>query len=171
MDWWAGIQSGSIYAGLRKLEKDGLIEVVETGRDGNRPTKRVYAITDRGRTEFQRMLREAWVGIARFARPIDLAVSFYDALDREEIEELLEQRLRNLEILRGAFDIEHMPPLENPAQREVVVELRDHEHRLISAEIEWTKSLLERLRGSVYPASYDARAGGKGHGKGRTAKR
>src|SRR3954464_8105690 len=66
MDWWADIQSGSIYAGLRKLESEGLAEVVSTGRNGNRPERRVYRITVAGRRELVRLLRDAWQSITRF---------------------------------------------------------------------------------------------------------
>jgi DNA-binding PadR family transcriptional regulator len=166
MDWWAGIQSGSIYAGLRKLEGDGFIAVKETGRNGNRPAHRVYEITDAGREEFRNLLRHAWLGITRFARPIHLAVSFYDDLDRDEIEDLLSQRLENLRVMQQAFDPELIPPLGNAAQRAVVEDLRDHEQRLFATEIAWTERLLERLKGSAYPASYSE--GEKRHGVDRS---
>lgn len=160
MHWWADIQSGSIYAGLRRLERDGLIALKETGRTGNRPARRVYEITDAGREEFRDLLRRAWVGITRFSRPIDLAVSFYDDLDRDEIAELLTQRLHNLSVMLEAFDPEQTPPLANPAQRAVVDDLRDHERRLLAAEKAWTEQLLDRLGRSVYPPSYSSQ--GKG---------
>src|SRR5438874_2649873 len=72
MEWWADVQSGSIYAGLAKLEKEGLIAVTSTGRNGNRPVRRTYEITEAGREEFRQLLRRAWVGITRFSRPIDV---------------------------------------------------------------------------------------------------
>ena len=155
MDWWADIQSGSIYSGLKKLADEGLIAVKETGRNGKRPTHRVYEITERGRDEYRNLLRQAWVGITRFSRPIDLAVSFYDDLSRDEIEELLTERLRNLSVLEHAFEPEQTPPLDSPAQRAVVKDLRDHERRLIQTEVDWTKQLLRRLKGNAYPPSYD----------------
>jgi DNA-binding PadR family transcriptional regulator len=154
MHWWADIQSGSIYSGLRRLEAEGLVRLVETGQHGKRPPHRTYEITEAGREEFRDLLRQAWLGITRYSRPIDLAVSFYDNLDRAEIIDLLKQRLDNLVQLERAFHPELTPPLGNPAQRAVVDDLRDHERRLIAAEIDWTKQLLSRLKGSSYPDSY-----------------
>jgi DNA-binding PadR family transcriptional regulator len=165
MAWWAGIQSGSIYAGLRKLEADGFIAVKETGRNGNRPAHRVYEITDAGREEFKNLLRQAWLGITRFARPIHLAISFYDDLDRREVEELLERRLENLRVMEAAFDPALIPPLGGDAQRAVVEDLRDHERRLIATEIAWTQQLLERMKHSIYPVSYDESRSAKGEAK------
>jgi DNA-binding PadR family transcriptional regulator len=160
MDWWADIQSGSIYAGLKKLEQDGLIEIVETSRNGNRPERRVFQITELGKREFVRMLREAWLSITRFSRPIDLAVSFYDVLGRGEIVELLEQRIVHLTGMAQLFDPAHIGTMASDAQEAVVIDLRDHELRLINAEIEWTKQLLERISSDVYPKTYGTRRGG-----------
>jgi DNA-binding PadR family transcriptional regulator len=168
MDWWADVQSGSIYSGLRKLEQDGLATVKETGRNGKRPVHRVYEITDAGREELRNLLRGAWLGITRFSRPIDLAVAFYDVLSRKEIEKLLKERLNNLAVLHRAFDPDQAPPLTgSAAQHAVVADLRDHEQRLIASEIEWTQSLLERLKSSVYPPSYPREQTNKGKGKNR----
>ncbi len=166
MDWWADIQSGSIYAGLRKLEQDGLAEIASTSREGNRPERRVYRITAAGRHEFVRLLKQSWLSITRFSRPIDLAVSFYDELERHEILELLNIRVNHLTGLAHAFEPSNMPPMASDAQHAVVTDLRDHERRLIAAEIEWTRSLMRRLEGSDYPASYGTK--GKARERART---
>jgi DNA-binding PadR family transcriptional regulator len=154
MHWWADIQSGSIYSGLRKLETEGFVRVASTGQTGKRPVHRTFEITEAGRAEFKRLLRQAWLGITRYSRPIDIAVSFYDDLERDEIINLLKQRHDNLVQLERAFDPALTPRLTNAAQRAVVDDLRDHERRLIAAEIEWTAQLLTRLKSSTYPASY-----------------
>ena len=36
MDFWADIQGGSIYAGLKRLVSEGLVEKVGSSREGNR---------------------------------------------------------------------------------------------------------------------------------------
>jgi DNA-binding PadR family transcriptional regulator len=154
MHWWADIQSGSIYSGLRKLETKGFVRVISTGQTGKRPVHRTFEITEAGHAEFLRLLRQAWVGITRYSRPIDLAVVFYGEVERDEIIDLLKQRQDNLVQLERAFDPALTPPLTNAAQRAVVDDLRDHERRLIAAEIEWTAQLLARLKNSTYPASY-----------------
>jgi DNA-binding PadR family transcriptional regulator len=50
------VSDGSIYPALKKLAHDGLV-TLHTERQGRR-TRKVYAITARGRTHFRRMLRE-----------------------------------------------------------------------------------------------------------------
>ena len=50
------VSDGSIYPALKKLARDGLV-TLRTERQGRR-TRKVYAITPRGREHFRRMLRE-----------------------------------------------------------------------------------------------------------------
>jgi len=54
MDEWNSIQSGSIYYAMGKLEKEGLIELVEKIGSYEK-SKRVYAITEKGRNKLAQM--------------------------------------------------------------------------------------------------------------------
>ena len=54
---------GQVYAALAKLEKDGLVEVAETLRDGG-PERTTYAITPLGRDEL-----DTWLATAERAGP------------------------------------------------------------------------------------------------------
>ena len=55
---------GQVYAALGRLERDGLVEVVETGRDGG-PERMTYAMTDAG----SRALA-TWLGERRARRAV-----------------------------------------------------------------------------------------------------
>ena len=48
---------GQVYATIGRLERDGLVEPVETTRDGG-PEKTTYALTDQGRKELDDWLAE-----------------------------------------------------------------------------------------------------------------
>ena len=48
---------GQVYATLARLERDGLVETVETSQE-NGPERTVYALTDAGRAELDRWLGE-----------------------------------------------------------------------------------------------------------------
>ncbi len=54
---------GQVYAALGKLERDGLVEVAETLRDGG-PERTTYALTEAGRTAL-----DAWLGATEAAGP------------------------------------------------------------------------------------------------------
>ncbi len=54
--WWHALPT-QIYAELRRLEDDGLVEGREVPQK-RRPTKRVYSISQEGREEMERFTRE-----------------------------------------------------------------------------------------------------------------
>ena len=57
---WTDIKFGSIYFALSKMLEEGSLSISEEMRSGNRPARTVYAITDKGQNEYQRLLRELW---------------------------------------------------------------------------------------------------------------
>lgn len=98
-DGCANVAYGSIYHGLAKMADEGLLEVVEeTTNGGARPRRRgrggrtVYAITETGRTEFHRQVLWYWRNIMPINDPFQVALTFMDRLDREEL--LLAMRAR-----------------------------------------------------------------------------
>ena len=52
------IKRGSLYTVVRSLQRHGLIEATGTFRQGRRPERTVYALTDAGRAETRDWLRE-----------------------------------------------------------------------------------------------------------------
>src|SRR4029453_4119829 len=83
-DKWANVQPGSIYHGLRKLTEEGLLREAGTEQDGGRPAKTSSEITDKGRGEFQSLLRDGWWTLKPAPDPFMAAFSFLAALPREE---------------------------------------------------------------------------------------
>ena len=55
-DVWAGVLPGSIYHALKKMDKEGLVEVDSLEKTGHR-IKAIYKITEKGLTEFKRLGR------------------------------------------------------------------------------------------------------------------
>src|SRR5207249_4252342 len=51
------LKGGSIYDTVERLEVGGFIKSQETSREGRRPERRVYAITEAGRDEITRLLK------------------------------------------------------------------------------------------------------------------
>jgi DNA-binding PadR family transcriptional regulator len=93
--WWHALPT-QIYAELRRLEEDGLVEGREVPQE-RRPNKRVYAISDDGRTEVDRFTREP-------ARPTaikdDLLIKIQsaDAGDLESVAESIDRRREEAEV-------------------------------------------------------------------------
>ena len=153
MDFWADVKPGSIYAGLKRLASEGLVEQTGTSRDGNRPIRTTYRITPSGRDELRRLLRAFWTPPVRVARPVDMALQFVQELPADEIEPLLRERLQALENQITIFRPELRPSFDDPARQARVDDLYEHELRLLVAEREWCEHVLGRLRSGAYDSS------------------
>ncbi|MGI8405599.1 MAG: PadR family transcriptional regulator [Thermomicrobiales bacterium] len=88
---------GSLYAVVQSLERAGFIMVVETVREGNRPERTVYAITDAGRTELHDWLGEL-VAVPQKEYPaFEAALSLLPVLTPDEAVALLDRRLEGID--------------------------------------------------------------------------
>jgi len=87
---------GSLYMVVAQLAKAGFIAEQETSREGQRPERTVYALTDEGRAELKDWLREL-VGEPQFEYPSFVAaLSLIAALPPSEVLPLLRHRLGKL---------------------------------------------------------------------------
>jgi DNA-binding PadR family transcriptional regulator len=84
---------GSLYSVVAALEKAGFIQAVETVRDGNRPEKTVYAITEAGRAEFDGWLTELLGTPEQEFRQLEAGLAYMPAFPPERVAALLEQRV------------------------------------------------------------------------------
>jgi DNA-binding PadR family transcriptional regulator len=153
MDFWADVKPGSIYAGLKRLVGEGLVEEVGTSRDGNRPVRTTYRITSAGRDELRTLLRAFWTPPVRIARSVDMALNFVTELPADEIEPLLQERLHALNNQIAIFGPQLRPRFDDPARQARVDDLHEHELLLLEAERAWCEHVLKRLRAGAYDAS------------------
>lgn len=89
---------GSLYSVVESLVKHGLVDVHETIREGRRPERTVYAVTDSGRTEFVEWLSELVEVPVKEYTQFEAALSLIAGLPPEEALRLLRQRLNKLRI-------------------------------------------------------------------------
>src|SRR5215218_1348471 len=87
---------GSLYMVVGQLEKAGFVVAQQSGREGRRPERTVYAITDAGRAELHDWLREL-VEVPQHEYPSFVAaLSLIGALGPDEAVALLRRRLERL---------------------------------------------------------------------------
>ena len=91
MDLYTDIKKSTVYYTLEKLEKDGYIEH-ETEREGKRPERRVYQITEEGKSYFLQLLRDNLGEYTRTYFNDDIGIAFMDQLSTQEVSELLEKK-------------------------------------------------------------------------------
>lgn len=138
------IQWGSLYTVVRNLEKHGFIEAAETVREGRRPERTVYRLTDAGRQEMTDWLRELIGQPAREYPRLQTALSIVGVLPPDEVIRLIEQRLgilavENESMRRGLRGVAHEVPRLFLIEAEYQLALRD-------AEATWLTALLKELR-------------------------
>jgi DNA-binding PadR family transcriptional regulator len=88
---------GSLYTVVGNLEKHGFIEAVESGRQGGRPERTVYRITDAGYGEMADWVREL-IGVPEPEFPrFKAGLSVMGVLSPDEVTALLLERIALLE--------------------------------------------------------------------------
>src|ERR671928_374209 len=90
------LRYSSLYSVVSALEREGLIVPRETVREGRRPERTVYEITDTGREEFLTWLRELLREPVKEYTQFAAGLSFLPGLPPEEAIALLEERVERL---------------------------------------------------------------------------
>jgi DNA-binding PadR family transcriptional regulator len=143
------IKWGSLYTVVRNMDKYGLIEAVESVREGRRPERTVYRITDAGRAELVDWARELVSTPVREHPGFRAGLSVLAVLHPDEAVRLLRQRLDALEdIIAAARDAlaQHLKDIP----RLFLVE-SEYDLAVQEAEAAWIRSLLAELTSGSYP--------------------
>ncbi|HEX6578321.1 MAG TPA: PadR family transcriptional regulator [Jiangellaceae bacterium] len=88
---------GSLYAVVESLHRHALIEVQETLREGRRPERTIYTITDAGRTEFVDWLSDLLAIPVKEYTQFEAALSLMPGLPPDEVLRLVQTRRTRLE--------------------------------------------------------------------------
>jgi DNA-binding PadR family transcriptional regulator len=141
---WTSIAFGSIYFALGKLSEEGLIEMAATEKKGNRPSRSVYQITEAGRSEFIRLLKEVWSEPERQYFALDVGLAFMNALPADEITGYLHKRVAQLESTLQYLDSHQQVQMLQTNIPKSAVAIFEHSRTHYAAELSWTKGLLKK---------------------------
>jgi DNA-binding PadR family transcriptional regulator len=141
---WTSIAFGSIYFALDKLAEDEFVKKIGTEQPGNRPSRSVYEITDTGRAEFFRLLRESWQTVEREYFDIDVCLFFIDRLPEKEVQKYLQMRKSRLEKSLGYLLMHEKEQTDNPNVPAQAVAIFNHTRMHLQSELDWTISLLNK---------------------------
>jgi DNA-binding PadR family transcriptional regulator len=150
-DAWAHLNPGSVYNGLRTLEREGFLEQVGTEARGGRPARTSYRLTGDGETEFLTELRAALWNVS-LHDPADLmaAWGFAYALRRDEVVAALEHRVEQISASARASEFAIEDIRRSPSTPDPVVEHYRIVQSRLDGEARWARDLLERLRAGEY---------------------
>lgn len=139
------LRYSSLYSVVGALEREGLISALETRREGRRPERTVYGITESGRNEFLSWLRELLGVPAKEYTRFAAGLSFLAALPPAEAAELLEERIRLLEKETGKMRSHMATTMKGGVPRLFLVE-SEHELVLKEAELSWVRELVREIK-------------------------
>ncbi len=134
-----GLSRATAYQVLRRLERRAWA-VATTEQVGNRPPRRVYAITAAGEARFAELLRTGLAGEAARRPQADVAIMFMDQLPPAERGQALRIRLQRaeMEAARLAAAPPHGP---GSAIDSAIAHMRAH----AETEVRWLRALVESL--------------------------
>jgi DNA-binding PadR family transcriptional regulator len=136
---------GSLYSVVAGLERRRLIKAVETVREGRRPERTVYDITDRGRTEVSEWLAELLSVPVKEYLQFEAGLALIAALPPDEVVDLLRRRhdaldlqIEQTEATLAALEKRNLPRLF----------LLENEYQLAlhQAELAWIRQLVADIR-------------------------
>ncbi len=135
---------GSLYTVVEALEREKLIVPRETVREGRRPERTVYALTEAGREKLIGWMRELVSKPVKEYPQFTAALSLMGVLPPDEVARLLEERAGRLEeFVRDTRSLmEHH--MERGLSRLFLIE---EEHRLVlaQAEAKWVRDLAREV--------------------------
>jgi DNA-binding PadR family transcriptional regulator len=149
------LKAGSLYHAIERLAANALVEVVETSREGRRPERTVYRITESGRVALTERLRVMLAERAEEYPEFPLAVGMLNALERDDAMAQLLRRTIALELEVGGLErlAGRLTELGLPKLYQLDISYRI---AVATAELNWTNELLRGLReGSVAWVSSD----------------
>lgn len=143
------VKWGSLYTVVQNMEKHGFLETIGSTRQGARPERTIYRITDAGRQELVDWTREL-ISTPQPEHPRFAAgLSVLAVLRPQEAIALLQARLGRLEEsigTLGAATAEHAKEVPR-------LFLAEDEYRLaiLEAEAAWVRSMLDELTSGSHP--------------------
>jgi DNA-binding PadR family transcriptional regulator len=143
-DEFLDLKRGSLYHAIAQLHGAGLIDPVETTREGRRPERTVYRLTESGEREMRTWLRQLLAKPLRDTNQFFAALSFLAVLPPAEAADRLQERLAALDEEIAGFTTV-LKQLVPRIGRLVLVEV-EYARAMRRAERAWVQSLVNDLR-------------------------
>jgi DNA-binding PadR family transcriptional regulator len=143
------VKWGSLYTVVGNLEKHGMIAATESVRQGGRPERTVYRITDAGRAELVDWARELLATPEQEPLRFQTALSVMAAIPPDEAADLLRQRLTAL-TEQITTQRTALAAVGQEIPRLFLVET-EYELAIRDAEATWITDLLAELDSGQFP--------------------
>jgi len=139
------LRYGSLYTVIELLVKAGFIAPKKTTREGNRPERTVYQISNAGEAEMRGWMREILSTPTKEYPRFEAGLSLLPALPPDEVTDVLETRVEFLkkDIEQIKAGLQQAKAMELPALFSI-----ESEYRLagLETELDFVAKLFERIR-------------------------
>jgi DNA-binding PadR family transcriptional regulator len=131
------LSAGTLYHAIERMAERGYLEVVETSREGRRPERTTYQITETGRDAFAERVREIVAETADEFPTYAIGIGLLHTLDRDDALIQLHNREMDLaaNIARIKVYVENLQNSDVPEMYWVDTKLM---LALQQAELDWT---------------------------------
>jgi DNA-binding PadR family transcriptional regulator len=139
------LKGASLYDTVERLVRIGFAEPVETSREGRRPERTVYALTDEGRSELRNWLRYLLSEPVKEYPAYAAALAFILGLPRAEAIRMLEWRVVQVES-QVAVSAGILKSIGTTGLPEIVVIEEEYLQAMRQAELKFTRKIISRLK-------------------------
>ncbi|GAA4133070.1 PadR family transcriptional regulator [Actinomadura keratinilytica] len=138
------VTHGALYNSVERLAQQGLIEPVETSREGRRPERTVYRITDAGREAAHRRLADILAEPVEEYPLFSAGLAFVNLLPADEVALHLQRRITALEFLLGGHQTAYEALRKRGLER---YKLLDMELNIaaVRTELDFVRTLVDDL--------------------------
>lgn len=136
-------RGGSLYDAVRRLDGAGLIVAVASEREGRRPERTTYAITDAGGTALREWVRDGLRNPERH-ESFRAAISFMYAVGRDEAIARLRERSERIRQTIAHAEAELSKAAERGV-REIFLSEERYAQNMRKAERDWLAGFTDRL--------------------------
>ncbi|MEV6275424.1 PadR family transcriptional regulator [Nocardia sp. NPDC051832] len=143
------IKWGSLYTVVQNMAKAGFLEEIGSERDGARPERVIYQITDAGRAEMRDWTTELISDPELDATRFTAGLSILGALPPELVIELLGKRITALDAALATGRAE-LAELDGKLPRLFTVET-EYGLAMLAAEVAWVRSFRAELVEGTFP--------------------
>lgn len=149
---WTNIAYGSIYFALNKMAEEGLVEVVSNDeQSGKRAGRTEYLITEKGKAEFERLLRQQWWEPRPTIDPFMVAITFMNALPHEELLLALRFRINLLHSIIPGFSYKTENMSSQPGMPRHIIEQLHLSLAHMQVELNWLETTLTKVEQGELP--------------------
>lgn len=135
MSLYTDLKKSTTYFVLDQLEKEGYVSH-EVEREGKRPERRVYEITEKGKTHFFNLLRECISSYTPTYSSDNIGVAFIGKLEASEAKELLQAKKQKIQSALKKFN----GLKDHGGHLKYVI---NHSVAYLNADLKWVNSILK----------------------------